>query len=90
MKRTNPNFKAHAMATQENTEFVNELFDNLFGNLLDLNPVDSDTDEVPDFHKQLARFGKPHPRGLDPARQPCYTTFIKQLRKPNDHFCHQR
>ena len=61
MKRIDPNFKAQAVLAQENAEFVGELFDNLFGNLLDLNPIDSDTDEVPDFHKQLARFGKPHP-----------------------------
>ncbi len=61
MKRIDPNFKEQTMLAQENTEFVNELFNNLFGNLLDLNPIDSDTDEVPDFHKQSARFGKPHP-----------------------------
>ena len=45
MKRIDPNFKEHSVLELENLEFVNELFDNLF----DGAPVDSETDKVPDL-----------------------------------------
>ena len=45
MKRIDPNFKEQSVLEMENLEFVNELFDNLF----DGAPVDSDTDKVPDL-----------------------------------------
>ena len=45
MNRTDPNFKEQSVLEMENLEFVNELFDNLF----DGAPIDSDTDKVPDL-----------------------------------------
>ena len=45
MQRTNPNFKQHFLSDLEQEEFLDELFANLF----DVTPVDSDTDKVPDF-----------------------------------------
>jgi hypothetical protein len=45
MQRTNPNFKQHFLSDLETEEFLDELFANLF----DLAPIDSDTDKVPDF-----------------------------------------
>jgi hypothetical protein len=45
MDRTDPNFKEQTVIAQEDLEFIDELFDNLF----DGAPVDSDTDKVPDL-----------------------------------------
>jgi hypothetical protein len=45
MQRTNPNFKQHFISDMEKEEFIDELFNNLF----DLAPIDSDSDKVPDF-----------------------------------------
>jgi hypothetical protein len=45
MKRIDPNFKEQTVIAQEDLEFIDELFDNLF----DGAPVDSDTDKVPDL-----------------------------------------
>jgi hypothetical protein len=45
MNRTDPTFKEHLLTELEKEEFLDELFNQLF----DLAPVDSDTDKVPDF-----------------------------------------
>ena len=45
MKRTEPTFKEHLLADLEREEFLDEMFSQLF----DLAPIDSDTDRVPDF-----------------------------------------
>jgi hypothetical protein len=57
MKRTDPTFKEQTVIDQENIDFLDEMFAELF----DCGEVHSDMDEVPDFEKKLARFGKPHP-----------------------------
>lgn len=57
MKRTDPNFKDVTVTELENLEFLNEMFAELF----DSGEVHSNMDEVPNWSKQLARFGKPHP-----------------------------
>jgi hypothetical protein len=45
MKRSDPTFKQHFLSDVEKEEFLDELFSQLF----DLAPVDSNTDKVPDF-----------------------------------------
>jgi|LauGreDrversion4_2_1035121.scaffolds.fasta_scaffold38127_9 hypothetical protein len=47
MNRTNPTFKEHAVIDQENLDFLNEMFEELF----DTADVHSDTDKVPDLSK---------------------------------------
>ena len=54
MNRINQNFKEKSVIEQENIDFINEMFDELF----DAGEVHSDMDEVPDFDKKLTRFGK--------------------------------
>jgi hypothetical protein len=54
MNRTNPTFKEHAVIDQENIDFLDEMFSELF----DFGEVHSGMDEVPDLDKQIARFGK--------------------------------
>jgi hypothetical protein len=56
MNRTNPTFKEHAVIDQENIDFLDEMFSELF----DFGEVHSGMDEVPDLDKQIARFGKPN------------------------------
>ncbi len=53
MNRTNPTFKECSVIEQENTEFLDEMFSELF----DIGEVHSGMDEVPDLDKQLAKFG---------------------------------
>jgi hypothetical protein len=45
MKRSDPTFKQHFLSDVEKEEFLDELFSQLF----DLAPVDSNTAKVPDF-----------------------------------------
>lgn len=45
MNRTDPTFKENAVITQENIEFVDELFDALF----DFDDTNGDMDKVPDL-----------------------------------------
>jgi hypothetical protein len=45
MKRSDPTFKQHLLSDLEREEFLDEMF----AQLLDLAPIDSDTDKVPDF-----------------------------------------
>ena len=45
MKRSDPTFKQHFLSDVEKEEFLDELFSQLF----DLDPINSDTDKVPDF-----------------------------------------
>jgi hypothetical protein len=45
VNRTNPTFREHTLQDEENLAFIDELFDNL----LDTQPVSSDTDKVPDL-----------------------------------------
>jgi hypothetical protein len=45
MKRSDPTFKQHFLSDVEKEEFLDELFSQLF----DLAPVDSNADKVPDF-----------------------------------------
>jgi len=45
MNRTDPTFKENAVITQENIEFLNELFDALF----DFDDTNGDMDKVPDL-----------------------------------------
>ncbi len=54
MNRVDPNFKANSVIDQENIDFLNEMFSELF----DFGEVHSGMDEVPDLDKQIARFGK--------------------------------
>jgi hypothetical protein len=54
MNRIDPNFKENSVIEQENIDFINEMFEELF----DFGEVHSGMDEVPDLDKQLARFGK--------------------------------
>jgi hypothetical protein len=45
MKRIDPNFKQQTLLEQENLEFIDELFTNLFDN----NDISSDSDKIPDL-----------------------------------------
>jgi hypothetical protein len=45
MKRIDPNFKQQTLTEQENLEFIDELFTNLFDN----NDISSDSDKIPDL-----------------------------------------
>ncbi len=45
MKRIDPNFKEQTLVEQENLEFIDELFTNLFDN----NDFSSDSDKIPDL-----------------------------------------
>jgi hypothetical protein len=45
MNRTNPNFKEQTLIAQEDLDFIDELFDNLFDN----DEIHSDFDQIPDF-----------------------------------------
>jgi hypothetical protein len=45
MNRINPNFKEQSLIEQENLEFIDELFDNLFDN----DDLSSDSDKIPDL-----------------------------------------
>jgi hypothetical protein len=49
MKRTDPTFKTQTQSSEEDTAFINELFDSLFDSLTDNAPIDSDTDRTPDL-----------------------------------------
>jgi hypothetical protein len=45
MSRTDPNFKEKSLTEQEDIDFIDEMFDELF----DTADVHSDTDKVPDL-----------------------------------------
>jgi hypothetical protein len=45
MKRIDPNFKEQSLIDQENLEFLDELFSNLFDN----DDISSDCDQIPDL-----------------------------------------
>jgi hypothetical protein len=45
MNRTNPTFKQQTQSSEEDTAFINELFDSLFDN----DDINSDTDRTPDL-----------------------------------------
>ncbi len=47
MNRIDPNFKEKSVIKQEDIDFLNEMFDELF----DIADVHSDTDKVPDLSK---------------------------------------
>ena len=46
MNRTDPTFKHQTLTKEEENEFLDELFAELF----DLAPIDSDTDKIPSFN----------------------------------------
>jgi hypothetical protein len=50
MERINPTFKRETLSEIEKEEFLDEMFSQLF----DLAPIDSDTDKIPTFKE----FGK--------------------------------
>ena len=45
MNRTNPNFKEQTLINQDNIDFLDELFNNLFDN----DDITSETDAIPDL-----------------------------------------
>jgi len=45
MNRTDPTFKQQTQTTEEDSSFINELFDSLFDN----DDINSDTDKTPDL-----------------------------------------
>jgi hypothetical protein len=45
MNRTNPTFRQQTQTTEEDSSFINELFDSLFDN----DDINSDTDKTPDL-----------------------------------------
>jgi hypothetical protein len=45
MKRTDPTFKEQSLISQDNTDFLDELFSNLFDN----DDISSDFDSIPDL-----------------------------------------
>lgn len=45
MKRIDPNFRDAAVSEEEMNAFLNELFDELFDN----DPINSDSDKIPDL-----------------------------------------
>jgi len=45
MQRTNPTFRQTKLSEEEANDFLDEMFANLFDNA----PIDSDTDKVPDL-----------------------------------------
>ena len=47
MNRIDPNFKENSIFEQENMEFINELFEELF----DRGDVNEGTDKVPDLNR---------------------------------------
>jgi hypothetical protein len=45
MNRTNPNFKEQTLIAQDNLDFIDELFNNLFDN----DDISNDSDRIPDI-----------------------------------------
>ena len=45
MNRTNPNFKEQTLINQDNIDFLDELFNNLFDN----DDITSESDTIPDL-----------------------------------------